>query len=181
MNGIRLLFMAIVTGLVWALPAGAQAPVMSGPPGRPPEMAASGSPVSNEVQAGPAGLADQAGSAESARKRDPFWPVGYAPKVTRKVVAGGVVPKGSVPVASPVAASVPQWDEARRKLDIRGISLLGSDKLTGHPKYMAMVAGHLVEEGNIVAVEYEGRVYRWKVVGINSAGISFQKLDLRSE
>ena len=185
MTCLRVLVVVIVTGVVWALPAGAQAPVMPGPPMILPEAAVPTVPVANDVPGSPAGIADQAGGVETGIKRDPFWPVGYAPKITRKVVAGGVVSRGSVPVAStpvaPVVPGVTQWDEARRKLDIRGISLLGSDKTTGRPKYMAMVAGHLVEDGNIVTAEYEGRMYRWKVVGISSAGISFQKLDVRSE
>ena len=115
--------------------------------------------------------------------RDPFWPVGYTPKVIRKSnepKAGGASPKGSV-VEVPEPSHTPQWDEARRKLDIRGISLIGRDKSSGQPKFLAMVTGRLVEKGDVVNVTHEDRVYRWKIVGIGKGGVSFQKLDIRQE
>jgi hypothetical protein len=117
------------------------------------------------------------------RVRDPFWPVGYTPKIVNKTVeskAGGASAQAIASVM-PERARTPQWDEARRKLDIRGISLIGRDKASGQPKFLAMVAGRLVEEGNVVNVTYEDRVYRWKIVGIGKGGVSFQKLDVRQE
>ena len=118
-----------------------------------------------------------------SRTRDPFWPVGYAPKVIRKATVGKTgLPSGPVAVAVlPEPARIPQWDEAMRKLDIRGISLIGRDKASGKPKYLAMVAGKLVEEGNVVSVNHDDFVYRWKVVGISTAGVSLNKLDVRKE
>jgi len=118
-----------------------------------------------------------------SKRRDPFWPVGYVPKVVKKAPVGPKTPGGTpgsgVSVAEP--PHVPQWEEAMRKLDIRGISLIGRDKESGKSKYLAMVTGRLVEEGDVVNVAYEGRIYRWKVTGIGPAGVAFQKLDVRSE
>ena len=118
-----------------------------------------------------------------ARVRDPFWPVGYTPKVVSKSVESKAGETSAQAIAAVLLerARTPQWDEARRKLDIRGISLIGRDKASGQPKFLAMVAGRLVEEGNVVNVTYEDRVYRWKIVGIGKGGVSFQKLDVRQE
>lgn len=112
--------------------------------------------------------------------RDPFWPVGYVPKV---VAVKKAVPEttGAVsPLPKTILTRLPQWDEAQKQLDIRGISLIGRDKATNKPKYLAVVTGRLVEAGQVVSVTYEGMVYRWKVVGIDESGISFQKIEVQA-
>lgn len=118
-----------------------------------------------------------------ARQRDPFWPVGYVPRkrVVKAPAGAGGAPKGASAVeATPEPVRMPAWDEARKQLDIRGISLI-HEKHSRTPKYLAMVGGKLVEEGNVVAVKYDDRVYRWRVVGIATEGVSLQKLDVRGE
>lgn len=181
----RLLFVVLVLGFShsWVRELWGQAPRLPELPVMPDMMGAP--PAPEAVQSNPRQTAsvEEATTASVIRVRDPFWPVGYTPKVIRK--AGEPKP-GGAPSTSPVAeipehARVPQWDEARRKLDIRGISLIGRDKLSGQPKFLAMVAGRLVEEGDVVNVTYEDRVYRWKIVGIGKGGVSFQKLDVRQE
>jgi len=163
-------------GLLGASWAGAQGTTMPMPPQLPPGVS-SGAPLS-------AGMADTAGQtptgdvgpADSPAKRNPFWPVGYAPKVVRKVVpkAGK---EGSSGGGAPVAV-VPEravlWDEARKKLDIRGVSRSGT-------KYWGMIGSRTIEVGDAVSLVYEKQVYRWRVTAIGSEGISFQKLDVRSE
>ena len=72
------------------------------------------------------------------------------------------------------------WEEARKKVDIRGISLI-HEKNSGAPKFLALVSGKLVETGNVVSVKYLGRLYRWRVVDISEEGVSLQKLDVRGE
>jgi hypothetical protein len=80
----------------------------------------------------------------------------------------------------PEPVRLPVWDEARKKLDIRGISLI-HDKNSKTPKYLAMIAGKLVEIGDTIAVKYDERMYRWRVVGISDEGVSLQKMDVRGE
>jgi len=111
--------------------------------------------------------------------RDPFWPVGYVPK---KVVKPLVVPTTSEKAKAmiPDSARLPLWDEARKTLDIRGISMIGRDKETGQPRYLAMIAGRLIEAGDIVASNFENRLYRWKVLEIDKTGVVLQKLDVRA-
>jgi hypothetical protein len=123
------------------------------------------------------------------RPRDPFWPVGYVPV---KLVKKGGLAKPNTKEAGPGASAtvvgsvpepavrMPMWDDARKRLDIRGISLI-RDKDSGVPRYLAMVAGKLVEVGNVVVVKFDERVYRWRVVGINEDGVSLQKLDVRGD
>ncbi|MEI6563273.1 MAG: hypothetical protein WCO42_03075 [bacterium] len=121
---------------------------------------------------------DQSGLAVTPSQRDPFWPVGYAPKpVVRKPEMSPEKRSGETPPDIPRG---PLWDEARKKLDIRGISLI-HDKMTGKSRYLAMVSRKLIEEGNVISIKYDNLVYRWKVVGINEEGLSLQKLDVRSD
>lgn len=191
MNRLSGLFlgMAIVSGgLAWA-----QLP----PPGMPaaPPMApmplpgggAMPSPVMAADVPGPeaAGVA-RASAADAVlptgMRRDPFWPVGYVPKIAvpeAPAAKGGGVAKPSDLDAAPAPVAEPDWTGARRKLDIRGVSLIGRDKETGKARYFAVVAGKLVESGNVVAVTHEDRVYRWKVVDIRSEGVSLSKLDVK--
>ena len=113
-------------------------------------------------------------------RRDPFWPVGYAPKKT--VVATILPPATKTPVAAdPVYLSPPDWNVARNRLDIRGISLIGRDKKSNAPKYLAMIGEKLVEEGDTVSIIADNRTYRWKVAGISANGISLVKTDVRPE
>ena len=117
---------------------------------------------------------------DAAKQRDPFWPVGYTPKKVVKPREKG--PGNPVPTLAPVLELVrlPVWDEARKKLDIRGISLI-HNKNSKTPKYLALVAGKLVEAGDSVVVKHDGRMYRWRVVSISDEGVSLQKMDVRGE
>ena len=125
-------------------------------------------------------LGGQGGAPDGIKQRDPFWPVGYIPKIV-KINQASKVGKSSMVVAfTPEQARALLWDEARKKVDIKGISLI-HDKISGSPKYLALVAGKLVEEGNVISVKYDGRLYRWKVAGISEEGVSLQKLDARGE
>ncbi len=140
--------------------------------------------VSSEVAA--VGIAVSAGQGEvpeGGRPRDPFWPVGYIPKKVK--IAPELKSEAGKPVAGFVepsqgAAQVPLWDEARKKVDMRGISQI-HDKNTGTPKYLAVVAGRVVEPGDVVSVKYIGRLYRWRVTDISEEGVSLQKLDVRGD
>ncbi|MEI6150563.1 MAG: hypothetical protein WCS01_15795 [bacterium] len=119
----------------------------------------------------------------SAGRRDPFWPVGYVPP--RKPVklpilepASTVAVKGRdpEPVVRPVV-----WEQARAQLDLRGVSSIGHDKTTGKPRYIAAMAGKLVEDGDTVSIVLDGQVYRWKVVSVGATGVQLVKLDVRAE
>lgn len=120
-------------------------------------------------------------AAEPGAPRDPFWPVGYVPRPVR--ISSPAAQAGGRPseTAGMEAPLHPQWDEAKKRLDIRGVSMIGRDKDSNRPRYVAMVAGKLVEEGDKVSINFEGQIYRWKVTGISPSGIGLQKLDRRRE
>ncbi len=117
--------------------------------------------------------------ADRPRVRDPFWPVGYVPRKVVKPVVVAVKPgKGSELI--PESARLPMWDEARRSLDIKGISMIGRDKESGRPRCIAMIGGRLLETGDVVSTNYEKRVYRWKILEIDKTGVVLQKIDVKS-
>lgn len=123
-------------------------------------------------------------AAEAAPLRDPFWPVGYVPRRPEKPVAVPVAASRTGVVASPVPAPIGNpvdWDEARRHLEIRGISRIARDKTSGRAAYFAVVNNKVVEEGEVVSVVWNGRVYRWRVTQIGPAGLQLVKIDTRSE
>jgi hypothetical protein len=95
------------------------------------------------------------------------------------VKPSGVAQPGAV--VQPVAVRTPDWDRARRQLKVGGLSKLGMDKATGKPRYIAYVAGKLVEKGDPVIVTFEGFVYRWKVKTITASDVSFEKVSVRAE
>lgn len=164
-------------------------PVPPGPGGRadfPPSMETPAMPTGGmplQPQDGAAANPPQEGTPDSGRKRDPFWPVGYVP---RKPVLAAT--QASASAAGTTQARFeserlrpPDWDAARKLLDIRGVSLIGRDKQTNAPKFVAMVGGKFVEEGDSVSVAFDYRIYRWKISGINANGISLVKTDVRPE
>ncbi len=130
---------------------------------------------------GPTGMPAQTGEPDLDRKRDPFWPVGYLP---RKPVAIRSTPATGPGTPTPPESeklSLPDWDAARKLLNIQGVSLIGREKQTNAQKYLAMIGGRLVETGNAVSVTFNSYVYRWKITEIKADGISLVKIDVRPE
>ena len=115
-------------------------------------------------------------------QRDPFWPVGYVPPkpVPATSTEASVAASGTRPAESEPAKPA-EWKQARAQLSLRGISSGGRDRLTGKNRFVAVLGGRLVEEGDMVAVTYEGQVYRWKVQSISAKDISLMKVDVRAE
>ncbi len=115
-------------------------------------------------------------------RRDPFWPVGYVPRKPEKLPP--VEMTGSGGIKAPDQRSedkVVAWDQAWARLNLRGVSSLGRDKTTGKPRFVAVMAGKLVEEGDSISIAFEGQVYRWKAVSVSATGVQMIKLDVRAE
>lgn len=177
MSRLSPLFLLAIMGLFLISGAYAQMPPQS------PEMPSEISPArsaADDVAPGGAPIEGSDNAAGVSNERDPFWPVGYVPRKVQnyKDKARGNVVTGVEIVPEPV--KTPVWDEAGKKLDIRGISLI-HERDSKTPKYLAMIAGKLVESGDVVSVRYDDRTYRWKVVGISEEGVSLQKIDVRGE
>jgi len=118
----------------------------------------------------------------AALPRDPFWPVGYVPRRIEKLATSVVVRTSANTAPAPVVAvNAVDWDEARRHVEIRGISRIARDRTSGKAAYFAVVGDRMIEEGDAVSVTWNGRVYRWRVTQIGPAGLQMVKMDSRSE
>ena len=95
--------------------------------------------------------------------RDPFWPVGFYPE-------GWRVDESELP-AMEEKAQVNAWHEAQQLLEVRGVSRMGSSG------FYAVINGSTVTSGDLVAVEYENQVYRWRVAKITSKGVQLERVD----
>lgn len=93
--------------------------------------------------------------------RDPFWPIGWAPKDWGKDM--DEVKK---------ITGLRKWSSAAAKIKLTGIS-----KSRG--KYFAVIKGQgLKEKGDIISVTHMGLVYRWTIKDITVHGIVPEKLDV---
>ncbi|NCC51422.1 MAG: hypothetical protein EOM20_09435 [Spartobacteria bacterium] len=98
--------------------------------------------------------------------RNPFWPIGYTPNPTEAPHPD----MPDMPVRQP--DKEPQWDEAMKKLDIRGIMKLGTE-------HVATINGQIAKKGDIIALVYDGNRYRWRVRAIRGDGkISLKPVDV---
>jgi hypothetical protein len=146
----------------------------------PPSMTAPGIPTQPGPDTGYMPAPDV--NLDPTHKRDPFWPVNYTPKkITHSPSTGSPKTEGNPAGVYPEKLKTPDWDTARKLLDIRGVSLIGRDKQSNAPKYLAMVGGKLVEVGDTVYTLYDDQTYRWKVASITANGISLVKIDVRHE
>ena len=90
---------------------------------------------------------------EAVRKRDPFWPVGYMPKITTSVI-----PKdSSVQSLTKVDNS---WNEAMKKVVINGVSSRAENA------YFAVINGQIKSIGDTVTINHGGTLYTWAVDGV---------------
>jgi len=103
---------------------------------------------------------------KSKALRDPLWPIGFKPKP--KTPEKKETAKKKKP---PKPVNIPHWDEAVRKLSIKGIMSAGGGQ------YMAMINGQVVGEGDKVSIVYKKLKYSWRIKTISEDGVAFQKLD----
>ena len=90
---------------------------------------------------------------EAVRKRDPFWPVGYMPKITTSVI----------PIDSSVQSLTKvdnSWNEAMKKVVINGVSSRAKNA------YCAVINGQVKSVGDTVTINHGGTIYTWAVDGI---------------
>ncbi len=93
--------------------------------------------------------------------RDPFWPSGWRPPNLEKK-------KSAAEITSPI-----KWDEAASLLRIAGLTKkAGGD-------YIAIIKGYgIIEKGDILAVNYQGLIYKWKITEITAEGIKRKRLSV---
>jgi hypothetical protein len=101
------------------------------------------------------------GAAASAvdMPRDPFWPVGYRPKPKTPENSEDQFPESRV-----------QWPE----LALKGITRAGEGS------YLAILEGiGVVEAGDVVSIQRDDLVYRWRINEIKERGVAHTRLDVR--
>ena len=189
----RRVWLWAVAAAVFAMPAGAQGPMPPPPPPLPQPPAIAGVPPATPTdmapEADPEGAITEAPQPAAAAveaepsdvspiplaltnvvTRDPFWPVGYAPRtaapiqVTPESIAA---PTPAVVVAPPAPEFVVDWPT----LKVRGVTRDTSGR------QIALVQGvGLVEEGNMVHISSRGVMYNWRVTRISGTGVEFERL-----
>ncbi len=110
--------------------------------------------VYSEVDKG--GGTNDAGTQQSAPKRDPFWPVGYMPEIIQRAD-----PKKKEVVVPVISTN---WNEAMKKIVINGVSSRADNE------FFAVINGQVKSVGDTVSLNYEGTIYTWAVDSINPPG-----------
>ena len=147
----------------------------SSPSGAAPKSGAASDPTPAKAK--------QEGAAETAAEpstptlpadlRDPFWPVGYAPKTATPAAPSTKTPDPSIAKEAPPAkAAVAQWDKAIKKVNIRGIMRHGSGT------FVAMINNQVAAENDVVSVVFDHQRYRWRVAAINHKNVRLVPLDV---
>ena len=100
-------------------------------------------------------------------KRDPFWPVGYAPFVKKS--APKKVDKHRLTDAELRALALAQQERLKRQLELEGsISKAG--------KRYILINGNLVTTGDLLEIVVGGEVYKLRVKGLSSNNIQLEPL-----
>ncbi len=106
-----------------------------------------------QAQQAGAGGTNDAQKQEAVLKRDPFWPVGYKPKVIQSVIPA----ENSKQSAATVDNS---WQEAMKKVVINGVSNRAQNA------YFAVINDQIKRIGDTVTINHGGTIYTWAVDGI---------------
>lgn len=123
-------------------------------------------PIEPPAQPEP-GAAQPAGESEPPPpRRDPFWPVGYAPPVPVRPSEGGEAATNAEPVSVTW-----EWDAALKTVAVQGILKTGPDT------HVAMVNGEVVGTNDHVSIRFGGREYRWRVAAVSEQGVSFVRVE----
>jgi hypothetical protein len=116
-------------------------------------------------------------TASTTVSRDPFWPIGYAPKPKFVEVPTVNVASGTTVVAVAVNPPPPPPEEpiVWPELRTRGIM---HDRAKG--KYWATLDGvGIVEAGDHPEITKGGYVYRFEIKAITATGVSYAKSSVR--
>lgn len=97
-----------------------------------------------------------------AQERDPFWPIGY--KSPTKEADG----------AEKHAATDNQWQRVWDKLRVGGTTY-------SNGRYYVLINGKTCQEGDVLALELDGKIYRFQVKTVNMNGVEIKKLDVKTK
>lgn len=99
--------------------------------------------------------------------RDPFWPVGYFPEDWKSGKGGDFSASSAAPVDS-------DWTVPESLIQVTATSRMGN-------KAAAIINGQIKEEGDVIEMIHNNRIYSWKLRKVNSNGtIGLDRLEVNN-
>lgn len=121
-------------------------------------------PALPEATPGQAGT-NEAAAVSGARRRDPFWPIGFFPA---SMPGGTHAPADSVD-------SVRDKKTAFQAAGLSGMLRIGGIVRKGN-KFYATVNGFTVQTGEVISVVADGGVYKFVIEGIDFNKVQFRPI-----
>ncbi|OGV68426.1 MAG: hypothetical protein A2283_19400 [Lentisphaerae bacterium RIFOXYA12_FULL_48_11] len=127
----------------------------------------------------PAAVTEPQGQLASEKTaRDPFWPIGYWPQ--KKDESGNIIstapgmPAIQTPGKTNVVVAPKEIVISWPELKVKGLTRQGDGT------YIAIIDGvGIVEKGQIIQIQRDGFIFKYKISDINQKGILQQKLDYK--
>ena len=146
-------------------------------------MLAAAAVAFGQQTAGTNAPADPAPSAaeDDSNLRDPFWPVGYAPKAPEPVEPPPS-PTPSVAEPAPNVAATPVAAVPPPPIVVKWptLKLKGLIKSPSGDKYVAHIEGiGIVESGRIVRIKQDGVEFSWKIGEITEKGVEITPIEAK--
>ena len=97
--------------------------------------------------------------------RDPFWPIGYVPRVVQQEIES----QQQVVQHQAQAKALVQWPS----LSLTGITKTGD-------RNIGLIGGvGLVETGDVVRMSRDGVIYKWVITKITEQGLSYKRISAK--
>jgi len=97
--------------------------------------------------------------------RDPFWPIGYVPRVVQQEIES----QQQVVQHQAQAKALVQWPS----LSLTGITKTGD-------RNIGLIHGvGLVETGDVVRMSRDGVIYKWVITKITKKGLSYKRISAK--
>ena len=97
--------------------------------------------------------------------RDPFWPIGYVPRVVQEAIES----QQQAVQHQAQAKALVQWPS----LSLSGITKIGD-------RNIGLIGGvGLVETGDVVRMSRDGVIYKWVITEITKQGLSYKRISAK--
>lgn len=113
----------------------------------------------SEPQQAPSAGIEQA---EPDQVRDPFWPIGYRARHEKRIVD------------TMAQGSAEDWLKAMAKLRIGAITKAGN-------RHLVLINGNTCKQDDVLGVEHDGRIYRFKIKAVHIDRVELRKLEVRKK
>ncbi|MBL7114661.1 MAG: hypothetical protein ISS35_02755 [Kiritimatiellae bacterium] len=104
-------------------------------------------------------------NSKNSLTRDPFWPVGYVPRVVQQAIES----QQQAAQQQVQAKALVQWPS----LSLTGITKTGD-------RNIGLIGGvGLVEAGDVVRMSRDGVIYKWVITEITKQGLSYKRISAK--